>query len=75
MSDTFYNLGKILRTIRENKGYTQQEVADHEMSRSNYTKLEKNEINPNVVKYLAILDHMDIQHDELSFILNGIQTG
>lgn len=71
MSDAFYNLGKVLRTIRENKGYTQREVADHEMSRSNYTKLEKNEINPNVVKYLAILDHMDMQHDELSFILNG----
>lgn len=70
MSDMYYHLGKVLKVIRENKGYTQQEVSDSTMSRSNYTKLEKDEINPNVVKFLAILDYMDMHHDEYSFILN-----
>ncbi|WP_225744022.1 helix-turn-helix domain-containing protein [Marinilactibacillus sp. Marseille-P9653] len=70
MSDRYYHLGKVLKAIRENKGYTQQEVSDSTMSRSNYTKLEKDEINPNVVKFLAILDYMDMHHDEYSFILN-----
>lgn len=70
MSDIYYHLGKVLKGIRENKGYTQQEVSDSTMSRSNYTKLEKDEINPNVVKFLAILDYMDMHHDEYSFILN-----
>lgn len=70
MSDIYYHLGKVLKGIRENKGYTQQEVSDSTMSRSNYTKLEKDEINPNVVKFLAILDYMDMHNDEYSFILN-----
>ncbi|MFJ1628239.1 helix-turn-helix domain-containing protein [Marinilactibacillus psychrotolerans] len=71
MNDAYYHLGKVLKKIRENKGYSQQEVSDSTMSRSNYTKLERDEINPNVVKYLAILDHMDMSHEEYSFILNN----
>ncbi|SFJ83162.1 Helix-turn-helix domain-containing protein [Marinilactibacillus piezotolerans] len=70
MNEAYYHLGKVLKTIRENKGYSQQEISDSTMSRSNYTKLERDEINPNVVKYLAILDYMDMHHDEYSFILN-----
>ncbi|MFC6464513.1 helix-turn-helix domain-containing protein [Marinilactibacillus sp. GCM10026970] len=70
MSELYYHLGKVLKIIRQNKGYTQQEVSDSTMSRSNYTKLEKDEINPNVVKFLAILDYMDMHHDEYAFILN-----
>lgn len=71
MEDPNYYLGKTLKKIRENKGYTQQEISNSKMSRSNYTKLEQDEINPNVVKYLAILDHLDMRHEEFSFILNG----
>lgn len=71
MNEAYYHLGKVLKNIRENKGYSQQEVSDSTMSRSNYTKLERDEINPNVVKYLAILDHMDMSHEEYSFILNN----
>lgn len=70
MNNAYYHLGRVLKIIRENKGYSQQEVSDSTMSRSNYTKLERDEINPNVVKYLAILDYMDMHHDEYSFILN-----
>lgn len=70
MGNAYYHLGKVLKVIRENKGYSQQEISDSTMSRSNYTKLERDEINPNVVKYLAILDYMDMHHDEYSFILN-----
>ncbi|SFB99577.1 hypothetical protein SAMN04488102_102138 [Alkalibacterium subtropicum] len=53
-----------------NKGYTQEDIADSKMSRSNYTKVENDEINPNIVKFFAILDHMDMSVDEFSYILN-----
>lgn len=70
MAENYYQLGHTLKKIRENKHYTQQEVADSTMSRSNYTKLEHNEINPNIVKFFAILDYMDLDANEFSFILN-----
>lgn len=63
--------GKVLKEIRENKQYTQQEISNHSMSRSNYSKLEKDVVNPNVDKYFSILNYLDMDHDEFAFILNG----
>lgn len=71
MDNIYYHFGQTLKTIRMNKGYTQEDIADGKMSRSNYTKVENDEINPNIVKFFAILDHMDMSVDEFSFILNG----
>lgn len=65
--------GKVLKEIRENKGYTQQEIANHTMSRSNYSKMEKDAVNPNVLKYFAILDYLDMNHNEFVFILNDYE--
>lgn len=69
--EVYYQLGQTLKIIRQNKGYTQKEVSDSTMSRSNYTKLENDEINPSIVKFHAILDYMDMTQEEFSFILNG----
>lgn len=70
--DTFF-YGEALKKIRENKNYTQKEIANHTMSRSNYSKMEKDQVNPNVEKYFAILDFLDINHEEFTFILNDYQ--
>lgn len=71
MEDMYYKFGQTLKRIRTNKGYTQEEIADGKMSRSNYTKVENDVINPNIVKFFKILDHLDMSVEEFSFILNG----
>lgn len=71
MDNIYYRIGQTLKVIRMNKGYTQEDIADGKMSRSNYTKVENDEINPNVVKFFTILDHMDMSAEEFSYILNG----
>ncbi|MER2063505.1 MAG: helix-turn-helix transcriptional regulator [Alkalibacterium sp.] len=71
MDDIYYHFGQTLKKIRINKGYTQEEIADGKMSRSNYTKVENDEINPNVVKFFTILEHINMSVEEFSFILNG----
>ncbi|GEK91947.1 helix-turn-helix domain-containing protein [Alkalibacterium kapii] len=73
MDHLYYHLGQTLKTIRMNKGYTQEEISDGKMSRSNYTKVENDEINPNIVKFFAILDHMDMSEAEFYYILNGYE--
>lgn len=73
MTDTKQSFGSVLKKIRENKGYTQKEIADHTMSRSTYTKFELDSITPNISKYLAILNHLDISHDEFVYIMNDYQ--
>ncbi|WP_027108115.1 helix-turn-helix domain-containing protein [Lacticigenium naphthae] len=71
MPETESVMGSTFRKIREDKAYTQKQISDHSMSRSTYTKFELDEINPNVLKYLRILDHMDMSHEEFLYILNG----
>lgn len=75
MLDINVAIGSTLKKIRENKGYTQQEISDHKMARSTYTKVERNDITPTLSKYLAILDHMDMSHEEFIFILNDRKLG
>lgn len=73
MDNIYYQFGQTLKKIRINKGYTQEEIADGKMSRSNYTKVENDEINPNVVKFFTILDQLNMSVEEFSFILNGYE--
>lgn len=75
MSDINVPIGSTLKKIRENKGYTQNEISDHTMARSTYTKFENNDITPTLSKYLAILDHMDMSHEEFSYLLNDFELG
>ncbi|SDQ13200.1 helix-turn-helix transcriptional regulator [Carnobacterium viridans] len=75
MTDTNVPIGSTLKKIRENKGYTQKEVSDHTMARSTYTKFENDDITPTLSKYLAILDHMDMSHEEFIYLLNDFELG
>ncbi|WP_035052318.1 helix-turn-helix domain-containing protein [Carnobacterium pleistocenium] len=68
-------IGSTLKKIRENKGYTQKEISDHTMARSTYTKFENDDITPTLSKYLAILDHMDMSHEEFIYLLNDFELG
>ena len=75
MSDINVPIGSTLKKIRENKGYTQKEISDHMMARSTYTKFENDDITPTLSKYLSILDHMDMSHEEFSYLLNDFELG
>ena len=68
-------IGSTLKKIRENKGYTQKQISDEKMARSTYTKFEKDAISPTLPKYLAIIDHMDMSHDEFMYILQDYRLG
>lgn len=68
-------IGSTLKKIRENKGYTQQQISDEKMARSTYTKFENDAISPTLPKYLAIIDHMDISHNEFMYILHDYHLG
>ncbi|WP_407370273.1 helix-turn-helix domain-containing protein [Carnobacterium sp.] len=75
MSDINVPIGSTLKKIRENKGYTQKEISDHMMARSTYTKFENDDITPTLSKYLSILDHMDMSHEEFIYLLNDFELG
>ncbi|MFL2100973.1 helix-turn-helix domain-containing protein [Desemzia sp. FAM 23989] len=75
MSLTSFSIGATLKKIRENKGYTQKEISDDTMARSTYTKFERNDITQTLSKYMAILDHMDMSHEEFIYILNEYELG
>lgn len=75
MTDINVPIGSTLKKIRENKGYTQKEISDHTMARSTYTKFENDDITPTLSKYLAILDHMDMSHEEFIYLLNDFELG
>ncbi|QQP70790.1 Rgg/GadR/MutR family transcriptional regulator [Carnobacterium sp. CS13] len=71
MPDNTKPFGYDLKKIRENKGYTQEIVAQNAMSRSTYTRFETEAITTTVTKYLKILNNLDMTHKEFSYIRNG----
>lgn len=75
MLDINIPIGSTLKKIRENKNYTQKEISDETMARSTYTKFENDDIAPSLSKYLAILDHMDMSHEEFIYLLNDFELG
>lgn len=75
MPDISFPIGSTLKKIRANKGYTQKQISDDTMARSTYTKFETGAISPTLSKYLAILDHMDMSHEEFIYISNEYQLG
>ncbi|MBQ2891548.1 MAG: helix-turn-helix transcriptional regulator [Bacilli bacterium] len=60
------NFGERLRSIREDKDMTQQQVADLiPMNQSNYSKLERNLQQPSLHQLTRIIEIFDITLDEL----------
>lgn len=71
-----YQLGEVLKKVRQSKRYTQKYVAGNEMSRATYAKIEACEMQPTVGKFMHILEKLDISYEELMYIkhsysLNG----
>lgn len=66
-----FSIGATLKGIRANKGYTQQEAAGKNIHQTTYSKIELNDIEPTVSKYLDILNHLDMEHEEFLFISHG----
>ncbi|WP_208559434.1 helix-turn-helix domain-containing protein [Marinilactibacillus kalidii] len=60
--------GKLLRKIRESKGYTQKHVSQGIMRQSTYSKIEREETEPSAPKLFAILDRLEISVEEFLFI-------
>jgi transcriptional regulator with XRE-family HTH domain len=59
-------LGSKIKTIREMKNFTQEYVAERlEMSQSNYSRIERNEINIPIKTLQTIADIFDITLTEL----------
>ncbi|TGA96743.1 Rgg/GadR/MutR family transcriptional regulator [Sporolactobacillus shoreae] len=65
-----YQLGEVLKKIRESKKYTQKYVSDNHMSRTTYAKIEACTMEPTVGKFMHILQKLDISYDELKYIQN-----
>lgn len=65
-----YQLGEVLKKIRQSKRYTQKYIAGNEMSRATYAKIESCEMQPTVGKFMHILKKLDISYDELTFLQN-----
>ncbi|BBN99098.1 helix-turn-helix domain-containing protein [Sporolactobacillus terrae] len=63
-----YQLGEVLKKVRQSKRYTQKYVADEEMSRATYAKIEACSMQPTVGKFMHILKKLDITYDELTYI-------
>lgn len=60
--------GKLLRKIRESKGYTQKYVAQGILRQSTYSKIEREEAEPAASKLFAILDRLEMTVEEFLFI-------
>lgn len=60
--------GKLIREIREAKGYTQKYVSQGTMRQSTYSKIEREETEPSASKLFLILDRLEMTPEEFLFI-------
>ncbi|MET1247770.1 helix-turn-helix transcriptional regulator [Sporolactobacillus sp. STCC-11] len=65
-----YQLGEVLKRVRQSKRYTQKYIAGDQMSRATYAKIEACDMQPTVGKFMHILKQLDISYEELMFIQN-----
>lgn len=65
------NSGKLFKSIRENKGYSQRYMAKNILNQSSYSKFEKRSIDLATSKYVHLLEKLDMEHEEFQFITNN----
>lgn len=68
-----YQLGEVLKKVRQSKRYTQKYIAGNEMSRATYAKIEACNMQPTVGKFMHILKRLDITYEELTYIQHSYQ--
>ncbi|GEB76458.1 helix-turn-helix domain-containing protein [Sporolactobacillus inulinus] len=66
-----YQLGEVLKRVRQSKRYTQKYIAGDQMSRATYAKIEACNMQPTVGKFMHILEKLDISYEELMYIQNS----
>ncbi|RYL86523.1 helix-turn-helix domain-containing protein [Sporolactobacillus sp. THM19-2] len=66
-----YQLGEIVKRVRQSKRYTQKYVSQNKMSRTTYAKIESCQMQPTVGKFMHILEKLDISYDEFRYIQNS----
>lgn len=64
-------IGETLKNIRLSLGLTQSQVCKNIMSQSNYSKVEKGDIEISFPKMIVILNRLDMSVDEFMYIENG----
>lgn len=64
-------IGETLKNIRLSLGLTQSQVCKNIMSQSNYSKVEKGDIEISFPKMIVILNCLDMSVDEFMYIENG----
>ncbi|SFH63164.1 helix-turn-helix domain-containing protein [Pisciglobus halotolerans] len=67
------NYGKVLRKLREEKGYSLRQVSKGILSASFLSKFERGESDISLSHFLRIIDRLNITLDEFSFAANGYQ--
>lgn len=65
-----YQLGEVVKKIRQSKRYTQKYVSGNQMSRTTFSKIEAGEMQPTVGKFMHILERLDITYEEFKYIEN-----
>lgn len=59
--DDIKKVGRNMRTVRENIGYSQEKFADVlDIDRSYYAKIERGQVNPSLCMLLHIAEKMEI---------------
>ncbi|MCL1630345.1 Rgg/GadR/MutR family transcriptional regulator [Sporolactobacillus sp. CPB3-1] len=66
-----YQLGEVLKKVRQSKRYTQKYIAGDQMSRATYAKIEACDMQPTVGKFMHILKKLDLSYEELTYIQNS----
>jgi Rgg/GadR/MutR family transcriptional activator len=66
-----YELGEVLKKIRQSKRYTQQYISEGRMSRTTYAKIEAGKMQPTVGKFMHILERLDLTYEEFKYIKNA----
>lgn len=64
------NIGQTLKKIRISKGLTRDELASNILSSSHYFKIEANQSNLTLDKFILILDKLNVEFNEFFFIHN-----
>lgn len=67
-------IGETLKNIRLSLGLTQSQVCNNVMSQSNYSKVEKGEIDISFSKMVELLNHLDMSSMSLCILRMIIQS-
>ncbi|MBC1936702.1 helix-turn-helix transcriptional regulator [Listeria grandensis] len=66
-------IGDTLKYIRSNKQYSQKNICVNTLSRTALSKIENNKLNPTYIKLSYILEKLDLDFEEFSYVQNNFK--